>query len=84
MFADTYTAVRETSAAVYKYESASLKYEYAKLAGLPPPLNVLFVPVSILQALAKTLMRQGKKEDELPIMSEDWLSVLKKVKAKMA
>eukprot|EP00966_Prymnesium_polylepis_P072820 1690936-Prymnesium_polylepis.2 len=39
MFADTYTAVRETSAAVYKYESAALKYEYASLDGLPPPVR---------------------------------------------
>jgi len=41
MFADTYTAVRETAAAYYKFESASLKFEFCKKETLPPPFNVL-------------------------------------------
>ena len=67
-----------------RYESAALKYEYAKLAGLPPPLNLLSLPSLVARAAAGKAVRPPPKVQATPTVSDDWLSVLKKVKKEMA
>jgi len=72
---------------VHKYRAAQLKYEYVNMRGLPAPLNVVSLTLSLLGALARKCRCLGRRDGErveLPSISEAWLNILKAVRTKQA
>ena len=85
MFADSYSAIKERSKTVYKYKSAALKYEFARVKGLPPPLNIASLPFELFGWVVRQCRRVIRNvEPEMPTISDDWIAIVKTVRAKLA
>ena len=92
LFADSYANTKNAAKTIFKFKAAQLKYEFINMRGLPPPLNLVTLPLGLVGGGAGACLRgltcapkgRGGGGEGIPSISDAWLAVVKTVRAKRA